>query len=204
MLSRGSVQVLARKHMYRFSFDLGAGSLGWAVFKLDDSRRPTELGDLGVRIFPTGRDPKSKETNSAGRRQPRQQRRQIDRRKSRRQHLEELLVAAGLMPARDDQAARTVFFAIDPYLARARAAGEKCSLHELGRAIWHISKHRGFKSNRKANRSNESDNGKIATARRCTTRTVGTEGRTHLRCLACKAAYGRAAGANTPWERQRV
>lgn len=150
--------------MYRFSFDLGAGSLGWAVFKLDDSRRPTELGDLGVRIFPTGRDPKSKETNSAGRRQPRQQRRQIDRRKSRRQHLEELLVAAGLMPARDDQAARTVFFAIDPYLARARAAGEKCSLHELGRAIWHISKHRGFKSNRKANRSNESDNGKIATA----------------------------------------
>lgn len=190
--------------MYRFSFDLGAGSLGWAVFKLDDSRRPTELGDLGVRIFPTGRDPKSKETNSAGRRQPRQQRRQIDRRKSRRQHLEELLVAAGLMPARDDQAARTVFFAIDPYLARARAAGEKCSLHELGRAIWHISKHRGFKSNRKANRSNESDNGKIATARRCTTRTVGTEGRTHLRCLACKAAYGRAAGANTPWERQRV
>lgn len=150
--------------MYRFAFDLGSGSLGWAVFKLDEERKPTELVKMGARIFPTGRDPQSKESTAAGRRQPRQQRRQIDRRKKRRQRLEEQLVKTGLMPARDDGTGRKAFFDIDPYAARDRAAREKCSLHELGRAIWHISKHRGFKSNRKADRSNKDDSGKIASA----------------------------------------
>ncbi len=150
--------------MYRFAFDLGSGSLGWAVFRLDERGNPVELADMGVRIFPTGRDPQSKESKAKGRRQPRQQRRQIDRRISRRQRLEGQLVKAGLMPAAEDAAARKAFFAIDPYRARGRAAREACSLHELGRAIWHISKHRGFKSNRKADRSNEDDRGKIATA----------------------------------------
>ncbi len=150
--------------MYRFAFDLGSGSLGWAVFKLNERQKPTQLVDMGVRIFPTGRDPKSKESNAAGRRQPRQQRRQIDRRKKRRQRLEEQLVSAGLMPARDRPEERAAFFAIDPYQARQRVAQEKCSLYELGRAIWHISKHRGFRSNRKTDRANEEESGKIAPA----------------------------------------
>ena len=68
--------------MYRFAFDLGSGSLGWAVFALDEGgSTPVALTDLGVRVFPSGRDPQSKESNALGRRQPRQQRRQIDRRK---------------------------------------------------------------------------------------------------------------------------
>ncbi len=150
--------------MYRFAFDLGSGSLGWAVFELDERHSPTRLVDMGVRIFPTGRDPASKESNAAGRRQPRQQRRKIDRRKRRRQRLEGQLVAAGLMPAREEGAGRDEFFAIDPYCARARAARGECSPHELGRAIWHISKHRGFKSNRKTDRANEEESGKIAPA----------------------------------------
>ncbi len=150
--------------MYRFAFDLGSGSLGWAVFELDKEQRPVRLADMGVRIFPTGRDPKSHESNAAGRRQPRQQRRQIDRRKRRRARLEGQLVAAGLMPPREDGTGRADFFAIGPYCARARAARGKCSLYELGRAIWHISKHRGFKSNRKADRANAEESGKIGPA----------------------------------------
>ncbi|MCT9000599.1 type II CRISPR RNA-guided endonuclease Cas9 [Chelativorans intermedius] len=151
--------------MYRFAFDLGSGSLGWAVFELSEGdSTPVALTDLGVRVFPTGRDPKSKESNALGRRQPRQQRRQIDRRKKRRVELEDRLVAAGLMPAADNLDDRREFFGIDPYEARGRAARGKADLRDLGRAIWHISKHRGFKSNRKADRTNEDDKGKIATA----------------------------------------
>ena len=151
--------------MYRFAFDLGSGSLGWAVFALDEGgSTPVALTDLGVRVFPSGRDPQSKESNALGRRQPRQQRRQIDRRKKRRVELEGRLVAAGLMPAATDKEARSAFFAIDPYEARGRAARGKAGLHDLGRAIWHMSKHRGFKSNRKADRTNEDDKGKIAKA----------------------------------------
>lgn len=150
--------------MYRFAFDLGAGSLGWAVFELDGGGTPTELTDMGGRIFPTGRDPQSKESNTAGRRQPRQQRRQIDRRKRRRLRLEGQLVSSGLMPPRDKAGESEAYFSIDPYVARAQAASGACSLHQLGRAIWHLSKHRGFKSNRKADRANEEDGGKIAPA----------------------------------------
>ncbi len=151
--------------MYRFAFDLGSGSLGWAVFELDaDGSIPVALADLGVRVFPTGRDPQSKESNALGRRQPRQQRRQIDRRKKRRGELEARLVAAGLMPCASQTCARKKFFKADPYAARDRAARGKAELHDLGRAIWHMSKHRGFKSNRKADRTNEDDKGKIAKA----------------------------------------
>ncbi len=100
---------------HRFAFDLGSGSIGWAVFELgENGSSPIALSDMGVRVFPTGRDPQSKESNAIGRRQPRQQRKQIDRRKKRRVELEQKLVEAGLMPPREDMEARQAFFAIDP------------------------------------------------------------------------------------------
>ena len=151
--------------MNRFAFDLGSGSLGWAVYGLDGvTSNPIDLLNLGVRIFPTGRDPQSKESNALGRRQPRQQRKQIDRRKKRQLELEECLMAHGLMPTRHQVEARNVFFALDPYIARERAARGKADPYDLGRAIWHISRHRGFKSNRKTDRANEDEKGKIASA----------------------------------------
>lgn len=150
---------------YRFAFDLGSGSIGWAVFELNEKgSSPVALIDMGVRVFPTGRDPQSKESNALGRRQPRQQRKQIDRRKKRRVELEPKLVGAGLIPPREDADARRSFFAIDPYAARDRCARGEADLYDLGRAIWHLSKHRGFKSNRKTDRSNEDETGKIAVA----------------------------------------
>lgn len=155
----------SRYDMKRFAFDIGSGSLGWAVFRVEDSgRSPTELDDLGARIFPTGRHPQSRETNALGRRQPRQQRRQIDRRKKRRVELEYRLVEHGLMPPVEDVEGRARFFSIDPYGARDRVALGRTELSDLGRAIWSMSKHRGFKSNRKADRTNEDDVGKIADA----------------------------------------
>lgn len=151
--------------MYRFAFDLGSGSIGWAVYELDeDGPALVELTLLGVRIFPTGRDPQSKESNALGRRQPRQQRRQIDRRNKRRTELEGRLVSAGLMPPASSVDARRAFFSINPYEARDLAARGKVDPYTLGRAIWHMSKHRGFKSNRQADRTNEDDTGKIADA----------------------------------------
>ena len=51
----------------------------------------------------------------------------------------------------------------NPYRIRSRAAQEKVTLYEMGRAFWHISKHRGFKSNRKADKPEE-DTGLIKSA----------------------------------------
>ena len=151
--------------MKRFAFDVGSGSLGWAVYSLDEHTGiPNELVDMGVRIFPSGRNPNGHESNAVQRREARLSRRQRDRRKKRRVQLKDRLELYGLMPPAENKADRDAFFSIDPYVARARVARGPAELYDLGRAIWHISKHRGFKSNRKAEASEGDAKKAIATA----------------------------------------
>lgn len=147
--------------MYRFAFDLGTNSLGWAVFRLTDDRRPASIEKIGVRIFPNGRDPQSKESNAAGRRVPRGARRRQDRNLGRRKRLQDDLIGFGLLPP--DAETRNEVFAANPHEARAKAAREQVALEQLGRALWHMSKHRGFKSNRRADKDAD-EKGKIAIA----------------------------------------
>ena len=150
--------------MFRFSFDLGTNSIGWAVYELDaQTGKPKELTRLGVRIFSEGRDPQNKESNAKGRREPRSHRRQHDRRLKRRGRLLADLEANGLMPPAGPE--RDALFLENPYELRARAAHEPATMHQLGRAIWHISKHRGFQSNRRADKDAD-ESGKIATGSR--------------------------------------
>ena len=176
---------------FRFAFDLGTTSIGWAVYELDpvawnEKKRgqPVGLRKMGVRIFDDGRDPKSSDSHAAKRRVPRAMRRQQDRRLARRKRLEQDLTDCGLLP--DKGANRDELFSCvgrdgksshpgqscaqssdancrNPYRLRARAAAGRVTLHELGRALWHISKHRGFKSNRKTD-PGEDDTGFIRSA----------------------------------------
>jgi len=150
--------------MFRFSFDLGTNSIGWAVYDLDEQTgKPIKLTRLGARIFSDGRDPQNKESNAKGRREPRSHRRQHDRRLKRRARLLADLEANGLMPPAGPE--RDALFLENPYELRARAVREPATLHQLGRAIWHISKHRGFQSNRRADKDAD-ESGKIATGSR--------------------------------------
>ena len=159
---------------YRFAFDLGTTSIGWAVFELDQrTGKPIALASrynrgtgakvtpLGVRIFEDGRDPQSRESNAKGRQLPRSQRRGQDRRLARRSRLLRDMEGAGLLPPEGQD--RDNLFALNPYELRDRAAVQKVSLHELGRALWHMSKHRGFQSNRKADKPDD-DAGLIKSA----------------------------------------
>jgi CRISPR-associated endonuclease Csn1 len=146
--------------MYRFSFDLGTNSIGWAVYDLDTKPgRPKALTRLGAHIFSDGRDPQNKESNATGRREPRSHRRQQDRRLKRRARLLADLETNGLLPPAGPE--RDALFLENPYELRARAVVEPSTLHQLGRAIWHISKHRGFQSNRRADKDPD-ESGKIA------------------------------------------
>ncbi|MBW7057793.1 type II CRISPR RNA-guided endonuclease Cas9 [Paracoccus bogoriensis] len=190
--------------MYRFAFDLGTHSLGWAVYRLDDDANPVSLEKLGVRIFPNGRDPQSKQSKAAGRRGPRSSRRQQDRRLARRRRLLGDLIAFGLLPS--DADARSAVFATNPIEARAKAAQGQVALEQLGRALWHISKHRGFKSNRRAN-NDADESGKIATASNALIARLKSEGHpTYGAFLNARLARGEAtrirptdAGANLPY-----
>jgi CRISPR-associated endonuclease Csn1 len=141
------------KRPYRVGLDVGSNSIGWFVAWLDDNGEPIGLGPGGVRIFPDGRDPKSKESNAADRRVARGMRRRRDRYLKRRGDLMELLIGHGLMPT--EETARKALETLDPYELRAKALDETLPPHHIGRALFHLNQRRGFRSNRKTEKSDK-------------------------------------------------
>lgn len=131
--------------------DLGPNSIGWALLDQEDE---TIIG-TGVRIFQEGlnRPGGKEESKNATRRGARQARRMTARRNARRNKLIYVLTELGLLP--EDDIERQSLFCEDPYLLRAKGLDRKLTLHELGRALYHINLRRGFKSNRKKDQPSE-------------------------------------------------
>ncbi len=149
---------------YRLALDMGANSLGWGIYRLDGNDEPDGIVRLGARIFSDGRDPKTLASKAADRRLARQARRRRDRVLKRRQRLIEGLVRFGLMP--EDELARKALQQEDPYAQRARGLDEPLTPHQLGRALYHLARKRGFRSSRKDGRDPESEKetGKVHSA----------------------------------------
>lgn len=145
---------------YRLGLDLGTNSLGWCALDLDDEGRPNGIRDGGVRIYSDGRGARTGTSLAVDRRNARAARRRRDRYLRRREVLLEELVAFGLMP--QDEGDRKALAAIDPYEIRNAALTEKVPPAFLGRALFHLNQRRGFKSNRKAERSTDEDLGIVA------------------------------------------
>ncbi len=132
---------------YRLGLDLGTNSIGWAAVTLDDDGQPCGVLDMGVRIFPDGRNPTDKTSNAATRRVARGARRRRDRYVQRRSNLLKALITYDLMPTDYNQ--RRQLATRDPYTLRAKALDHPLPPHELGRALFHLDQRRGFQSNRK-------------------------------------------------------
>lgn len=131
---------------YRLGLDVGPTSIGWSV--VDDAGR--RVRDAGVRVFPEGvsRDKQGGEVSkNEARRLARQARRQLQRKKLRREQIILALTFAGMWPSED------VRRALDPYRLRARAVHEQVPLDAIGVAIFHLGRRRGFKSSRKGDAS---------------------------------------------------
>lgn len=143
-------------HPYLLALDLGTSSIGHVAFSLDTSNQPTGILDLGVRIFSDGRDPKTKEPLAVSRRTARGIRRNRDRGQNRVRRLVKELIAFKLLPA-DENDRKKVFVEICPYQARNSAAKAPVDKHILARALFHIGRRRGFKSNRLADETEESE-----------------------------------------------
>ncbi len=140
---------------YRLGLDLGTNSLGWAAVKVDDEGQPTDVIDIGVRIFSDGRNRKDKSSLAVQRRVPRGQRRRRDRYLLRRTDLMEALIACALMPT--DESERKSLESLDPYLLRSRALDHALSPYEISRALFHLGQRRGFKSNRKSDSADDAE-----------------------------------------------
>ncbi|MGO4872890.1 MAG: type II CRISPR RNA-guided endonuclease Cas9 [Roseiarcus sp.] len=126
-----------------FGLDIGTTSIGFAVVDLDEARGSGQILRMGARIFPEARDVDGTPLNQQ-RRAKRMMRRQLRRRRERRRSLNELLAAHGLLPAFGSPEWARVM-AADPYALRNRGLAAPLAPHELGRALYHLSKRRHFK-----------------------------------------------------------
>jgi CRISPR-associated endonuclease Csn1 len=144
------------------ALDLGTSSIGWALFELGENKLPVALIDLGVRHFDEVIEPKSKVLKNATRRSARQARKNIQRRRRRRSTLLAALQKAGLVPDGTTPFSDSEDSPHKPYEIRSRAAVERVELRELGRALYHLGRRRGFKSNRGARLSNLQSDPEIA------------------------------------------
>ncbi len=141
---------------YKLGLDLGSTSLGWAVVELGQDDQIIRLVDMGVRIFPDGQEHEQTGVRSLAsvRAEKRQQRVQNSRKKKRRKQLLAKLITVGLLP--DDKFLLSEFLnpgagndnKTNPYKLRSDAIEKQISLYELGRVLWHLSKHRGYSGKR--------------------------------------------------------
>jgi len=157
---------------YVLGLDLGVSSVGWAAISQEDSGRPGRFLRSGVRIFEPGMEGDISsgraESRNKKRRDARLVRRQIDRRKRRKQKLLHCLQKLDLLPPGEPAefmpgldrrllekfipaGSDAVRFAhMLPYALRKHALDAKLEPHELGRALYHLAQRRGYNSNRKA------------------------------------------------------
>jgi CRISPR-associated endonuclease Csn1 len=159
--------------------DIGANSIGWALVR-EVEGVPVGIVDCGSRIFPAGLDDLEKDgkgtPRNLERRTARGRRRQLDRREMRMTDILKILQSGGLLPEgkRDNilpterqieplnPLARTMNE--DPYALRTRALDERLEPFQIGRAIYHLARRRGFLSNRKAPKKKDDEEGTVKTA----------------------------------------
>ena len=136
--------------------DLGTASVGWAVVSVSEngSEKASILG-CGSRVVPISSDEKSNFekgkaiTTNADRRLKRSLRRNLQRRKLRRDSLRALLLEQGWIAddtVLSEEGKESTFSTLQ---LRAKAASEQISLQDLAKVLLSISKKRGYKSSRK-------------------------------------------------------
>ena len=149
---------------YRLGLDMGTNSIGWAAVRLDEEDEPCGTLGIGSRVFTDGRQARGSgegPSNAARRREARGQRRRRDRYLRRRTDLTSALVEYGLLPK--DERERKALERLNPYRLRANALDEKLPAHHIGRALFHLSQRRGFRSNRKSEQR-DTDTGPVKDA----------------------------------------
>ena len=136
--------------------DLGSNSLGWALLAANINAngkiQPTNIIDMGVRIFPKAVEEKTPTPKNQKRRNSRLARRVIQRRARRKQKLLNYLIRINLLPLelKGHLQPEIILNSLgDPYQLRAKALDKDLTAHELGRVLLHLVQRRGFLSNKK-------------------------------------------------------
>lgn len=149
-----------RRVKYSLGLDIGTSSVGWALIDEENDR----IIDIGVRIFEKPEDPQNGNSLALSRRIARGGRRRLLRRRVRLNHLKDFFVRENLLSRSDISRiliAENIgnYNDFDPWEIRVRALDKKVSNEELFRALYHIAKRRGYKSNRKSEKDDKKTSG---------------------------------------------
>jgi CRISPR-associated endonuclease Csn1 len=127
---------------YRFGFDIGIGSIGWAV--ISGEKDTARIEDFGVRIFDSGEKSDGKSRKSQERRAFRSVRRLTNRRHFRKIRLKRFLVNIGMLT--DDlliNLSKNVD--VNTMALKVKALDEKLTKIEIAQCLIHTCNHRGYK-----------------------------------------------------------
>nr|WP_317400003.1 type II CRISPR RNA-guided endonuclease Cas9 [uncultured Gemmiger sp.] len=140
---------------YGIGLDIGVASIGWATVALDEKAQPCGLIRLGSRVFKRAEQPKTGESLAAPRREARSMRRRLRRKALRKQDFYQLLEKNHLPGKEELSQLFTSGGLEDIYALRTRALDEAVTPQEFARILLHLMQRRGFKSNRRADKSKE-------------------------------------------------
>ncbi|GHV28144.1 CRISPR-associated endonuclease Cas9 [Synergistales bacterium] len=146
---------------YVLGLDIGIASVGWCVIDEGSDETHPCIVDLGVRVFPQAENPKDGSSLALVRRVARGSRRRLRRRKERLGDIRKLLVKHKL--AKDEENLKNMLSASPsptPWELRAAGLDRLLSHDDFCRVLFHIAKHRGFKSNRKSDAEGASEKAK--------------------------------------------
>lgn len=143
---------------YRLGLDIGITSVGWSVINLDKER----IEDLGVRIFNAAENPKDGSSLALPRRLARGRRRLLRRKAYRVERVKNLIIKENIL-TRDEL--NNLFSNNDTnvWVARVEGLDRLLTNEEFSKVLINLSKRRGFKSNRKLDKTDK-ESGEILTS----------------------------------------
>ena len=146
---------------YGIGLDIGIASVGWATVGLDTNERPFCILGMGSRIFDKAENPKTGASLALPRREARSMRRRLRRHRHRNERIRYLLISAGIVTQEELDELFTGTLP-DIYQLRVDALDRPLDNREFARVLIHIAQRRGFRSNRKTEKSQE--DGKLLAA----------------------------------------
>ena len=135
---------MEKNEMIRIGLDIGIKSVGWAVVACDEKGEPKSIVALGSRIFDAAEKPKDGGSLAADRRDARGMRRRLRRKSERLRRLRALFEEFGIAPN---------FSGEDANMLRVKGLDERLSENDFARVLYLLCKNRGFKSNKRDDKS---------------------------------------------------
>ena len=148
---------------YAIGLDVGIASVGYAVVALDYEENPWGIIRMGSRIFDAAENAKDGASLALPRREARSARRRLRRRHHRIERIKNLFINSKLLTEEQLEQLYDGKKLEDIYNLRVRALDEAISNEEVARILLNLAHRRGFKSNRKAEKSDK-ENGLLLTA----------------------------------------